>query len=173
MLLASEEDMDRRLTIVEVIGMAIRSEEDSAKFYGHISKMSENEIVRAKYEALAKEEVNHRVLLLGLFQKLSDGMDNPPRVPGEPETAEKGGQIDGSETLDDLLNLAIEREHKAAAFYQKAADETRDVNSQRILQYLASMERGHEELLRNELAAFELDNDWYLKNPPELQHVGP
>ena len=41
--------MDHSLPSLEVIGMAIRSEEDAAKFYGHMSTITENELVLIKW----------------------------------------------------------------------------------------------------------------------------
>jgi rubrerythrin len=167
--------MDRRLTALEVVGMAIRSEEDASKFYGHISKMIANGVVRTKYENLAKEEVNHGKLLMELHKQMSGTEAKPPRIPGEPETAEGGAvpeEIAGS--LEDLLKLAIQREEKAKNFYRKAAAETTDPSAERILQYLADVEHGHALMLKNELEAYLRDADWYVhEETPEMVHAGP
>lgn len=166
--------MERTLTSIEVIGIAIRSEEDAAKFYGHISKMIDNELVRAKYEHLAKEEVNHRRLLAGLYKTMTGSQDNPPRIPGEPETAEGGSIPEGiADSLQALLNLAVEREQKAKAFYAKAAAEATDLSGKRILMYLADVEHGHEMMLKKELESYLRDKDWYVGKESEMLHVGP
>lgn len=166
--------MDPKLTSLEVIGMAVRSEEDAAKFYGHISKMIENDLVRAKYEHLAREEINHGRMLVGLYRKMSGGQDSPPRVHGTPETAEGGGvPEDMAESLESLLALAVRREQKAGAFYREAASRTTDLSGQRILRYLADVENGHELMLKKELEAYHRDKDWYAGKAPELIHVGP
>jgi hypothetical protein len=154
--------MDSKLTSLEVIGMAIRSEEDAAKFYGHISKMIENDLVRAKYEHLAREEVNHRRMLTELYKKMSGGQDRPPRIPGTPETAEGGGvPEDMADSIGSLLKLAVQRERAT------------DLSGQRILRYLADVEHGHELMLEKELDAYLRDKDWYVGKEPELIHVGP
>ena len=62
--------MDRKLTSLEVIGMAIRSEEDAAKFYSHIAARINNELVSKKYRHLAKEETGHRKMLVDLYKKI-------------------------------------------------------------------------------------------------------
>jgi len=167
--------MNRKLTALEVVGMAIRSEEDAAKFYGHISKMIANEVVRTKYENLAKEEVNHKKMLMDLQKKLS-GMDAKfPRIPGNPETAE-GSAIpeEITDSLEELLKLAIKREEKAKNFYRKAAAETADPSGERILHYLADVEQGHELMLKKELEAYLRDVEWYVhQETPEMVHAGP
>lgn len=166
--------MDRRLTSLEVIGMAIRSEEDAAKFYGHISKMIDNDLVRAKYEHLAREEVNHQRLLVELYRTMSGSRERPSRIPGEPDTAE-GGPVpeEVAESLEALLKLAVEREKRARAFYAKAAEEATDLSGRRILGYLSDVEHGHEMMLKKELESFLRDKDWYVRRDPEMVHVGP
>ena len=114
--------MDRKLTSLEVVGMAIRSEEDAAKYYSHIAGMINNKLVIKKYRHLAQEEADHRKMLVDLYKKMLGDTENPPKIPGEPETAE-GGVIPKhiSNSLEDLLVLAIEREQAAKEFYRQAA----------------------------------------------------
>jgi erythrin-vacuolar iron transport family protein len=167
--------MERKLTSLEVIGMAIRSEEDAAKFYGHISTMTENDLVRAKYRQLAKEETGHKKVLVNLYTKMTNAKGPPPKIPGEPDTAEGGvvpDEISGS--LEDLLKLAIDRERKAKDFYRDAAAKATDLSGERILRYLSDVEHGHELMLKNELEAYLRDTQWYTGEEwPEMLHVGP
>jgi len=167
--------MDRKLTSLEVIGMAIRSEEDAAKFYAHIADMINNELVRDKYRNLAKEEVNHRKMLIDLYKKMSGQREAPPKIPGEPKTAEGGAIPDQmSHSVEDLLKLAVAREREAKQFYRKAAAEATDLSGKRILAYLVHVEKGHEMMLKSELEAYLQDTDWYTGElPAEMVHVGP
>ncbi|HPQ81163.1 MAG TPA: ferritin family protein [bacterium] len=160
------------LTLLEVIGLAIRSEEDAAEFYGSISKVINNELVRAKYEALAKEEVGHRQMLVDLYKRMSGEKGAPPRIPGSPATAEGGKPPFEADALEDLLSHAISREVEANDFYRKAAARAIDNNSRRTLEYLADIEHGHELMLRSELEAYLRDRDWYAEKP-DVQLVGP
>lgn len=166
--------MDPRLTSLEVIGMAIRSEEDAAKFYGHLSKMIDNDLVREKYRQLAREEGNHRKMLVELYERMSGIPERPPRIPGTPTTAE-GGTVppEIADSLEDLLRLAIEREKDAKDFYSKAADLATDLSGRKIFLYLADVEHGHALVLKRELESCLRDMDWYLGKDPEYIHVGP
>lgn len=156
--------MAGEMTTVEVMGLAIRSEEDAAAFYGELSKRIHNELVRAKYEALAREEVSHKLILMKLYKKLT-GEEQPPAIPGKPQTAE-GAQPSGApESLESLLELAIQREHEAHAFYRDMAKGLKDVNARRTLDYLAGIERGHETMLQAELEAYRKDKHWYAEKP--------
>jgi rubrerythrin len=167
--------MDRKLTSLEVLGMAIRSEEDAVKFYGHIADMINNEMVRDKYRHLAKEEANHRKMLIDLYKKMSGGHKIPSKIPGEPETAEGGAvpeQI--SHSLEDLLILAVKREQEAREFYRKAAAAATDLSGKRILEYLVHVEKGHEMMLKSELEAYLRDKRWYTGGEAsEMIHAGP
>ncbi len=167
--------MDRKLTSLEVVGMAIRSEEDAAKFYSHIAEMINNELVSKKYRHLAKEEAGHRKMLVDLYKKMLGDSENPPKIPGEPETAE-GGAIPKhiSNSLEELLILAVKREQAAKEFYRQAAAAATDLSGKKILEYLVHVETGHEMTLKSELEAYRQDKDWYTgETTPEMVHVGP
>lgn len=162
--------MKADLTTVEVLGLAIRSEEEAAEFYSSVAKMIKNELVRSKYEALAQEENRHREMLLGLYRRAT-GEKEAPVIPGSPRTAEGGFPIPKI-SVENLLRLAIAREQEAQAFYRRAAERTSDHTAQRMLQYLADIEHGHELMLNAELEAYLRDRDWYADNP-DVQLVGP
>lgn len=167
--------MERTLTSLEVVGMAIRSEEDAAKFYGHISRMIENDLVRVKYEQLAKEEAGHRKMLVALYKEMTGTAEHPGRIPGEPETAE-GGAIpeDIADSIEDLLRLAVQREQDAHRFYREAAEKAKDLSGRRILEYLAGVERGHQAMLEKELESYLRDKEWYVgQQHPAMIHLGP
>ena len=163
--------MERELTTLEILGLAIRSEEDAAAFYGSLSRRIANEVVRLKYEALAKEEVGHRHILVGLYRQLT-GEEAPPPIPGKPETAEGRGPSVETGEIEELLHLAIEREREACAFYRALSGRMTDANGRRIIEHLADIERGHEIAMRSELEAYLRDRSWYA-DKPDIQLVGP
>ncbi len=163
--------MNTDLTAVEVVGLGIRSEEDAAEFYGHIAKKIKNELVQAKFESLAREEVGHKQILTALYRKIT-GEPVPPKIPGSPDTAEGGGIPVNVDDIEELLNIAISREQKANAFYKDAAKKAQDPSGRKTLEYLAGIERGHELMLKEELEAYKRDKDWYANNP-DIQLVGP
>lgn len=164
--------MREDLTLLEIIGLGIRSEEAAAEFYGGISKIIKNDLVRAKYEGLAREEIGHRHLLVELYQKLSGERGPPPCIPGSPSTAEGGRPPFVADALEELLRHAISREIEANDFYRRAAARAVDQGGQRTLEYLADIERGHELIIRSELDAYLRDRNWYAEKP-DVQLVGP
>ena len=164
--------MDRNLTAIEVIGLAIRSEEEASKFYGALSKRVKNDLVKAKYEQLAREEAGHRLMLLSEYKRQTGDTTPPPRIPGSPEVAEGGDADVESASIEELIQLAIDRERKASAFYAEAAEGAADHSGRSLLLYLADVERGHEVGLTIELEAYRRDSNWYADNP-DIQLVGP
>jgi rubrerythrin len=167
--------MDRGLTAVEVIGLAIRSEEEAAKFYGHLSRRIKNDVVRQRYRHLAQEEMNHKEKLAALYRKMVGSDDIPPRVPGDPDTAEGGtGPEVGLESMEELLRIAVQREQEAQDFYREAASNAKDPSGERILLYLADVEHSHEMILKAELEAYLRDAQWYMgEEGQEMIHTGP
>lgn len=157
--------MAEQLTSVEVIGLAIRSEEEASKFYGGIAKRINNALVKARYEDLAREEVRHRKLLVGLYRQMTGEEFSPDRIPGDPEVAEGGWRAGETENLERLIDLAIQREQQAAEFYESAAKNTRDASGRQALLYLADMEHGHAVILTAELEAYRRDQSWYSDFP--------
>ncbi|OGQ48846.1 MAG: hypothetical protein A3I09_03900 [Deltaproteobacteria bacterium RIFCSPLOWO2_02_FULL_47_10] len=162
--------MEKELTLIEIIGLAIRSEEDAALFYGRVAKLIKNDIGRAKYKSLAKEEGRHRKLLVGLYCRITGENRPPVKIAGRPVTAEGGFPVIVT-SIEDSIRLAIAREEEAEAFYKNGAKKAVDDDTSfKILRYLADMEHGHSLLLKAELEAFIRDRDFYANNP-EIQLV--
>jgi rubrerythrin len=162
--------MQEDMTVIEILGMAVRSEEDAAACYGTLAKKVQNPLVREKYESLAREEINHRRMLVSMYCTLT-GENQPPRIPGNPETAE-GGLPLGMDSIEDALQFSIERENIAEKTYRDAAQLATERATKHMFDYLADIERGHALLLQAELDAFHRDEEWYA-NHPEIQLVGP
>ncbi len=155
--------MEKDLTSIEVIGLAIKSEDDAAKFYAAVAKTIKNDLIREKYESLVREEVGHKHMLTGLYKKMT-GESSPPKIDGDPETAEYGHPI-SMDDMEDLLRFAIAREKEAEVYYKNASGQVEDNNVKRTLEYLASIERGHATMLEIELETYLKDQTWYSDNP--------
>lgn len=164
--------MAEKLTSVEVVALAVQSEEDASKFYGAIAKRIKNPMVRMRYEDLAREEVRHRAMLIELYKTMTGDEFSPERVPNSPPLAEAAWPTGETEDLEKLLDLAIQRELGAAEFYEQAADDTADPTGEKALAYLADMERGHAVVLQSELRAYRRDQSWY-SDFPDMPMMGP
>jgi len=161
--------MGKEMTTLEIIGLAVKGEQDASDFYKKVADVIKNDIVKAKYEDLSKEELRHKAMLKKLYLKLT-GENLPREIKGEKLTAEGGFPVVVSD-LEEALLLAISREQEANRFYSAAAQKTSDQSAVNILQYLAEIEKGHELMLARELDSYLRDRDWYSNNP-EIQLVG-
>ena len=78
--------------------------------------------------------------------------------------------------MKELFEAAMEAEKKADKFYTDLASRTRDPNSRKLLEYLASMERSHLSILQAEYHQFEISTDQDLDDflrGERLMHFGP
>jgi rubrerythrin len=162
--------MDEGLTVIEIIGLGIRSEDDAAAFYGELAGKIRNGLVRSKYEALSREEAGHGQMLRGLYRRFAG--EEAPHIPGSPAVAEGRGAEIFSRDFEEVLNYAVAREQEAQAFYRGLAKKLAEANARRTVEYLADIERGHELMLKEELEAYRRDRSWYADNP-DIQLVGP
>ena len=167
--------MENDLTSLEILGIAIRSEEEAARLYGHIARRIDNELVRTRFRHLAEEEGEHRKMLVAFYKQITGEPGAPPRFTGTGELAEGGSVPEPLEdSLEALLELAVQREKRARDFYRKAAEKAMDPSGERILHYLADVEEGHAQRLKRELHAFHRDTAWYTgQDAPEMVHLGP
>jgi len=163
--------MTHDLTTLEIIGVAIKSEENAEAFYKSLASKINNNFVKSKYKTLASEEKMHRDILVNLYKDIVGKNEEPPTIPGKKKTAEDVNK-DLVGSIEDILKCAIKKEVEAREFYANAAQKTNNQNSKRLLEYLADMERGHALMLETELKAYERDKTWYADNP-DVQLVGP
>ncbi len=157
------------LTIIEVLGQAVRQEIEAYKRYQMLALRIKNPLVREKFYSLANEEKAHRELLYNMLQKYT-GEDKPPL----PKEAPRKGSIDDSKlSLPEVLQIAIKKEQEAQQFYTEAAKLATDPSGKRVLEYLAGFERGHERLLQTEYEAVAEYPQWFEIDGADIMLVGP
>lgn len=157
------------LTIIEVLGQAVRQEIEAYKRYELFASRVKNPLVREKFYSLANEEKAHRELLYNMLQKYT-GEDKPPL----PKEAPRKSSIDDSKlSLPEVLQIAIKKEQEAQQFYTEAAKLATDPSGKRVLEYLAGFERGHERLLQTEYDAVAKYPQWFEIDGADIMLVGP
>lgn len=103
---AAGQELDPKVvTPYEALAAAVRNEENAFRFYSHVAANAQNETVRARAEALAKEELTHASLLRQGRRRAYRAQQRNPEPTQLPEPALV-------ETLADLILAAgiIERE---------------------------------------------------------------
>ena len=81
-----------------------------------------------------------------------------------------------TDAAERILDFAIANERRAAEFYTDLASKTRDPNSRKLLEYIASMELSHLSILQAEYHQFELSTDQDLDDflrGERMMHFGP
>jgi len=164
-----------RLSYLEWLGIAIKSEIEAGRLYRAMLKQVTNKPLRRKLQILARDERQHRELFETLYRKKF------PRVklilPKKSLIPTISEELKKDLGMEELLELAMKTEKMSERFYSRLAQKSRDASGKRLLSYLASVERGHYTLLKTEyqnVCAFPdyvRDEEALLRDA--LTHLGP
>ena len=130
------------------------------------------------YKVLQKMEVDLEQLEIMLLSSLNqiEFPETDLRLPKNSLVPTISEVLEREAALKELFEVGMEAERKAEIFYKDLADKTRDSNSKRILEYLASMEHSHYSILEAEYHQLELGEDLntddYLRGE-RLMNLGP
>jgi len=147
--------IDEKLTALEIIGIAIRAEQDAYKLYSAMAALVSRPELKTELERLAGEEQNHERWLTAYYRQAT-GEESPPPVPDVQITL-FGPEVHDGMTLLKVLDVAIEKERAAETVYAEAQRRSNDPSGKRLLGELVEFERGHarklgvfrEEIARN------------------------
>jgi len=147
--------IDEKLTALEIIGIAIRAEQDAYTLYSAMARQVSQEELKAELERLAGEEQNHERWLTAYYRQAT-GEETPPPVPDVQITI-FGPEVHDGMTLLQVLDVAIDKEKAAENVYAEALRRSDDPSGKRLLGELVEFERGHarklnvfrEEIARN------------------------
>ena len=134
------------LTPREILALAISSEEEDARIYMAFAEdLRERYPASAKvFEEMAEEEVAHRHMLLEIYEKRF-GKNLPPICREDVKGFLKRRPIWLTQNLplDTIRREAENMEFQAARFYERAAEQSTDVEVRKLLADLAEVEKGH------------------------------
>lgn len=160
----------RELTALEILGIAIKAEISSYGLYKRFARRVANPIAKQRILALADDEQRHREILTEKYRELS-GEEQPP-IPDTGDLRQLEADIEKMSNKE-VLELAAGKETQARKFYSAAAQKAADPTGRSVLEYLAEMERGHEEVLRQEIKALEKNPLWHEQQAGKFFHFGP
>jgi rubrerythrin len=129
---------DEGLTSLEALGVAIRAETDTHNVFAELARRCERPIICRRFEQLAAEQSQHLTYLMERWEQVSGGVPlrlPPSRLPTGMDTSEERQ----AQTVEDVLDVAIDAVRHDRDFYIRAARETDDSSGQRMFQYLADM----------------------------------
>lgn len=136
----------RDLNEAEVLALAISSEEDDARIYRSYAHQLRSDFPdsAAMFDAMAAEEDAHRQKLLDLFRgRFGDHLPLIRREHVAGFYARKPVWLVENLSLDRIRAEAAAMERAAEAFYLKAAAQTQDAATRKLLGDLAAAEAGH------------------------------
>lgn len=160
----------RELTAIEVLGIAMKSEISSYGLYKRLALRIANPMAKQRILSLAEDEKGHYKLLADKYTEMS-GEAAPP-IPDTGDLRQTGVEIEKMNNKE-VLEFAADKEAYAQKFYSAAAANAADPTGRSVLDYLVEMERGHEEILRQEIKMLEKNPLWHEQQSGQFFHVGP
>jgi len=134
-------------TLSDLLDVAIQDEINAQKFYHVLGNKTKNPKLKDFFNSLAIEEEGHERILKGVKQmELYDGS-----LPVDEESLER---IEGAHTvkinasiedltIEEAMDIALKREHKAAQVYGQLASSTPREEIMKLFTSIAADERRH------------------------------
>ncbi|MEW5806075.1 MAG: ferritin family protein [Acidobacteriota bacterium] len=161
--------IEKDLTMIEILGIAIQAEIASYKMYRKIAREVRNSTSRDRFTTLAREEQSHQLMLENLYRK--SGGKISISLPKKNLKVTKL-EIKGSSPID-IIQTAIEKEKETRKFYLEAFKKATDKSGRFILQYLADFEQNHQRILEHEFKTLTEYPMWWDYEGPGIQFIGP
>ncbi len=134
------------LSAREILAVAIASEEEDSRIYASFAEdLAERYPASAKvFEEMAEEERAHRLMLLEMYEARF-GKNLPPirREDVKGFLKRRPIWLTKNLSLDTIRKEAENMEYQAARFYERAAEQTTDVDIRKLLGDLAEVEKSH------------------------------
>ena len=140
------------LSLKEIIGYSIHSEDVASTFYWTLANIFKpNDLVKAKFEALANDEKLHMEALLHLHE--STFGDKNYVIPEGLPPFESVVDVHNVETFMEAIQTAMQNEQNAYETYTMMAEMHKD--HRKLFKYLALTEKGHYETIKQDLEFFQ------------------
>ncbi|MFO7618281.1 MAG: ferritin family protein, partial [Thermoplasmata archaeon] len=148
---AKLKDKLKKLSMKEILGYAIHSEDMASTYYWTLAKVfNPNDLVKAKFMALSNDEKLHKEALLNLH-KSSFGNTKYVIPKGLPPF-ESVAEIKTVESFMEALSTAMQNEKNAHDIYMYLAKENK--KNGKLFKYLAKTELGHYDALKQDFNYF-------------------
>jgi rubrerythrin len=163
-------EFDRNLTVVEILGIAIKAEVSAYSLYKRLALRVQNPVVKQRILGLAEDEQNHRLVLSEKYVEMTG--EEMPAIPKTGDLRQMDIDVENKSNKE-IIQIAAAKEAQAAKFYVAAMDQVKDPGGKAMLEYLADMERGHETVLRQELKQLDKNPLWHEQQGGQFFHIGP
>ncbi len=163
--------IDSNLTMLEIYGIAIKSEIDAAAAYLMMKNRIKNQDLKKKLMFLKNEEVKHRKLLTTRYNEQFPEVKL--MLPKQGLAPKLNTAIQRNAPIAKLFELAMAAEKASEDFYSSASKRAKDQTGKNLLFYLSGMERGHYYLLKSELDLMQQFDKFESYKKFSLEHLGP
>lgn len=157
--------------MLEIYGIAIKSEIDAAKAYGEMRSQVKSSDLKKKLGFLKNEETKHRKLLTVQYRTQF------PLVklilPKQGLAPQLNLALENDAPLAKLFELAMAAENDSEKFYAEAAKRAQDATGKKLLYYLSGMERSHYYLLKAEYDLIQQFEKFESYKKFSQEHLGP
>jgi len=168
-------EISPNLTTLEILGIAIKSEIDSAKLYQRLIDKIKNKAVRERIGLLIKEEKKHREIFESLHrQKFPEVEIAIPKTSFVPKME---SALTQDLSAKELLEVAMENEKTSERFYSDLEKRSLDLSGKAMLQYLSRAEQTHYKIIKDEYDMLQQFPDYFEMEEfllgDRLMHLGP
>ncbi|MFQ5599209.1 MAG: ferritin family protein [Candidatus Krumholzibacteriia bacterium] len=165
--------VDRNLTTLEAVALAVRSEMESTHLYEELTGRVRNPAVIDVLKKMAADEEEHRTALMNLYQEMLGG-----EAPSIPERDGRDKELDLDPDADYLAVITAARDKELASetFYKQAAERVVDYKTRMFFIELAETERRHASTLQKQVDKLREDPHWFDReeaDPYRSVHEGP
>lgn len=138
-------------TAKEIFDIAVQNEVDAAILYTKMSKNTQDTTSKIMLEELAKDELEHKVVLEKLFNSVSEFESNFSSNEKELDIKLSDYLVEvdlkDNSSMQETLIYAMKSEKKAYDFYVSLANLSINSEVKKILKGLADIEMGHKNKL--------------------------
>lgn len=163
-------DFSRELTVVEILGIAIKAEVSAYSLYKRLAMRVKNPVVKQRMLGLAEDEQNHRLILSEKYTEMTG--EEMPAIPKTGDLRQMDVPVEEMSNKE-IIAVAAKKEAQATKFYETAIEKVKDPGGKAMLEYLADMERSHENVLLQELKQLDKNPLWHEQQSGQFFHVGP
>ncbi len=156
-------------SILKILQLAIKMEQDGKKFYLRVSQESRHELGKKLMATLAGEEDIHRQQ----FEKIFEAIRQKKAWPKTDFHPDKGRHIQtifaeaikesvaATENEQDAVTVAINMENQSYDLYKNQSLSAENTTEKQFFEALASEERGHQIALNDYLEFLKDPVDWF------------
>ena len=151
--------------IKEILATAIEFERFGVEYYARFKELVGDEKAKPLMKGLSEDEKEHARILTAELKALGGSVKAPSKGMLDKGLAEifpekvRKNSIEAKDAIS-ALKLGIRTEQRSIDFYSKNATKA-DEKLKRIFSKLEKMERGHKEMLEENLKYLEDDGSWY------------